>query len=306
LCARANGGQPTRLMPPRLDSPLPPGTIVFEKSDDGTHWAVDPDGSRRRQLTSGSSDDYAPPWIPSGLSSDGKRLLWATWNNPYPDDPEARGSVIVVTDPDGAHPVRLTPCGGDFSSPQWFAEGSRIVFIASLSGAIPPDRPGQQVFITMRPDGTDPKVLANDAGAFASSPTGARLAVVRGANQGRSSLWILDGKDGSEKRIYDLGSDLIVATTPPAWSPDGETLIFAAEDGLYATIRADGSDLRKIGVRAYLYGAEWSPDGGRILYSGVGANPPGNGDIFSAAPDGSHERNLTNTPALGESLRFVG
>jgi Tol biopolymer transport system component len=124
--------------------------------------------------------------------------------------------------------------------------------------------------------------------------------------QAHSSLWVLEGKDGSEKRIYDLGGDPIVSGTPPAWSPDGQTLVFSAEDGLLATIRADGSDLHKIGVRASSsYGPQWSTDGSRILYTSAGAYPPGNEDIFSVAADGSDVRNLTNTPSIGELLRFV-
>jgi Tol biopolymer transport system component len=101
-----------------------------------------------------------------------------------------------------------------------------------------------------------------------------------------------------------------VITTPPAGlhandpnvSPDGAELSFEAENeaGKHAlfVVDMDGSGLIKL-VPAFsdvATKADWSPDGGRIIFS-VNANEPSRvANVASIRPDGTGLRYLTDFP----------
>ncbi|HJS26419.1 MAG TPA: hypothetical protein VJ913_04765 [Actinomycetota bacterium] len=108
--------------------------------------------------------------------------------------------------------------------------------------------------------------------------------------------------DGSEiEQLTDLPGD----ETAPAWSPDGETIAFAFDDGGstdfrggVATLASDGS-----GVVTELFartnevadGPEWSPDGDRIgftLFTAEGMHP------YVMAADGADAARLRDERAL--------
>jgi hypothetical protein len=63
-------GEPTRRLPPRLETELTAGKVVVQHTEDQTFWTMNPDGSNRQRLTPPGT----PYWIPKGLSPDGRQL----------------------------------------------------------------------------------------------------------------------------------------------------------------------------------------------------------------------------------------
>ena len=95
--------------------PLPWGSIVV----------IDPDGSHRRVVDTGTNDaDMSPSWSP-----DGKRLAFATTANPYAERLSAPSVSIV--DVDGSHRRLLVEHA---SAPAWSPDGARIAYLAGCGG----------------------------------------------------------------------------------------------------------------------------------------------------------------------------
>jgi Tol biopolymer transport system component len=85
----------------------------------------------------------------------------------------------------------------------------------------------------------------------------------------------------------------------PSWSPDGSRLVFAPDGVAVATMRPDGSGLRRVtaGKRQWYMNPSWSPDGKTIVY---GHTP---GVVFTIPADG-HGTPRRLTPK-GESTDFL-
>ena len=89
----------------------------------------------------------------------------------------------------------------------------------------------------------------------------------------------------------------------PAWSPDGERIVFEREVGDFDsdlfTIRPNGTGERQLTHSPGIPDQEaaWSPDGREIAFSHGGDAGSGRGDIYSIRPDGTHMQALTVTDA---------
>ncbi|HLY40095.1 MAG TPA: protein kinase [Terracidiphilus sp.] len=107
------------------------------------------------------------------------------------------------------------------------------------------------------------------------------------------SLWSLPVFGGSPRRLAEtIGDDA-------AWSPDGQTLVFANGGDIYLA-KADGSTPRKLWTMNYLVsGLVWSPDGSHLRFgtsdfsqSGVGGTGIGQQGMWEIAADGSNPHRL--------------
>ncbi|HEX6669403.1 MAG TPA: hypothetical protein VF061_07580 [Gemmatimonadales bacterium] len=87
--------------------------------------------------------------------------------------------------------------------------------------------------------------------------------------------------DGSGRRQL---TDDPESESGPAWSPDGDSLMFG-RNGALTVMAADGSGRREVVLDAgrAAGGGRWSPDGRRIAFYGYGEQPAG---IYMMDPDG--------------------
>ena len=172
------------------------------------------------------------------VSPDGSRIVYSTCQYEteslpeplydYYDRAEKYNYEIATIGIDGSSPKRLTENEYFEHYPVWSPDGARIAYIARGDRSNPELR-GRAQLRTMAADGSDVSGLT----ALPTVPT-------------------LD---------------------PPAWSPDGRWLAFLAyEEGLNPsdgkalyTVRADGSELSKVGVTTEL--PAWSPDSRRLAFT---------------------------------------
>src|SRR5919112_2290889 len=125
---------------------------------------------------------------------------------------------------------------------------------------------------TIRPDGTQPKrVVASD---FAFDPAwsadGTKIAHTDYDWGSDTPQVFVASRDGSGQKQLTHTGENGEESTNPAWSPDGEMLVFQRSlgSGLY-TMNADGSEQQPLiatGLAEYR-DPDWSPDGQRIVFS---------------------------------------
>jgi dipeptidyl aminopeptidase/acylaminoacyl peptidase len=104
------------------------------------------------------------------------------------------------------------------------------------------------------------------------SPDGGVVAYVRIANdimtdEGRSSIWLVDTRTGSQSPIRGVGAD----TSQPRWSADGRRLAFVAkpngdEEGIYIYSQYTSGVLRIASLPHSVSALSWSRDGRRLAF----------------------------------------
>jgi Tol biopolymer transport system component len=203
-------------------------------------FAVDAVGSRLRQLTRNSVDDWGPAWSPNR-----RRIAFV------------RRRAIWLMAADGTKQRRLVPG----VHPSWSPSGMRLAF--ARAGV---------VYTINAGGGPATRVVAGDSPAW--SPSGAEIAFVRATR-----LFVFDLRTRSERAILDAGSSCPGSTYEaslygPDWAPDGRRILYAVacDDGRFVSMSAefvgsDGSSRTAVPV-GELQGSRlaWSPDGARVAY----------------------------------------
>ncbi|MGY6653783.1 DPP IV N-terminal domain-containing protein [Amycolatopsis sp. TRM77291] len=120
-----------------------------------------------------------------------------------------------------------------------------------------------------------------------------RRAVRDGAERD-GEIWYL--RDGT--RVPARLTDDATADTRPALSPDGSSVAFVSErtgSKDIFVIGVDGRGLRQVtSGPAVEDSPSWSPDGGRLVFSGTGEDPAG--DLYIVPAGGGQPTRLTNDP----------
>lgn len=255
-------------------NPSPDGErVVFQSNRTGRFeiYLMNADGGNLVKLTDRPGENSSPVWSP-----DGAEIVFAA-------SPEGHSDIYLMTS-DGSNVRRLTEDPGDDSHPHWSADGRRIIF---NSARTTPDRDAEwsrqwhEVF-SMNRDGTDLRqhTRCRTVCTYPSlSPDGSRIAYRKIVDTPGFAWDLTSISRNSEVFVANAdGSDEINLSNNaafdgwPAWSPEGDRLVFAsnrtgpANVGHLYIVNADGSGLRQIthGGWSHVQPA-WFRDGARIL-----------------------------------------
>lgn len=257
--------------------------IVFVSDADepwGEIYVRDFAGSSPIRLTTSPEADHSPRWSPDGTQIAYSHHYVATG-----------GSDVLVMDPDGSNKKFLTNYGPGSASNvplDWSPDGLRIL--------IKSDRGLQWDLWTIRPDGSDPVRLTNDAAMELTaswSPDGSTIGFGR-TTATESDIWLIDADGSNPRNLTNRPRE----DSSPTWSPDGSRIAWASSfvgDMDIWVMAADGSGAANLTNTPSYRNTEpmWSPDGTKIAFT---SNRDGDLDLWMMNSRGSDVGHLTDAP----------
>jgi TolB protein len=239
---------------PVVTNPLQSGLIVLALYEAGhSHlFAYQAMGTPFTRLTSGPWDDTHP-----ALSPDGRWLAFVS-NRSGPWD-------IYVLDLQNGDVSRLTDTQHFESSPSWSPDGNLIAY----------ERYAQDSEIIIQSVFDDQTLINLSEHPAADyhptwSPLGRQLAFIS-TRSGYADVWLADFDKSDEQRFSNLSQTPEIDESNPIWSPQGNSLAWAAAQAnnhsIFAWDAAAGS--RYVGSGNW---PAWSPDSSTILTSLADAN----------------------------------
>jgi len=267
-------------------------------------FIANPDGKHAQQVPLGyPAEDFGiPRWSPDGsqllishvLRFDGSGNLL-----PFrPATVSLDGSNFNLLESPNAPDMG---CAGG-----WYPNGTRLLCV--FNGEVP------GVFSIRASDGGDPVRLttypfgANCNGCDAATdvaPDGSRFAFLRfkreiAANfrEEQVALFAANIDGSSLRQLTPYGLAQPHESASARWSPNGQDIISETTQGRLFVVHPDGSGLRMIALhtgttRYFAFEPTWSPDGTQILFCMV---LNGQEDLYTANPDGSNVKQITDTP----------
>jgi dipeptidyl aminopeptidase/acylaminoacyl peptidase len=249
-------------------------------------WLMDPEGENRRKVA-----DYQISNASLGVSTVGEAVLWS------PDG--SRLAFLATLEPhDKDAKIRVVDRIMYKAFYGYSDMRRRHVFVASPLGSEPPRQ------LTFGDFDEHSMAWSPDGGeiAFVSNRTG------RADHNMHLDIYAVEVESGETRRI----TESVGAEYYPAWSPDGRTIAYTAttrgdtsnestpEDRHIWVVGSDGDDPRDLTLdfdRACNGPLQWTPDGGRILFT---AYDRGRAPICSVSLEGGEVTKVT------DSDRFYG
>ena len=195
-------------------------------------YIVDIEGGTPRLLLAGPHPPHhmAHPTF----SPDGEQIA-------YFDGGGDHGNKLWVMNADGSGVrVLIDQEFGHVDDLGWSPDGSRLAFSALYGGGV----------WIVGVDGSGLTEVVPHGGAPRWSPTGSRLAF-----QSPGGIWVINGVGSGLRQVAPVGRN-------PVWSPDGSRIAYELSPGTLETVRWNGSDVQRIGVRESGPWAEsgpWNP-----------------------------------------------
>lgn len=176
----------------------------------------------------------------------------------------ANNSILTVN-PDGTGQTSITSTAGGNTEPNWSPDGSTMIFTTN--------RDGNNEIYRMNGDGSSPLNLSKNSasdGAPYHSPDAASIVFVSNRD-GNSEIFKMNADGSDQVRLTNTAT---VTEVDPAFSPDGQKVIFASRETQSAmklwTMNADGTDQQQIPGSdlpgAYYSRPSYSPDGAKIIF----------------------------------------
>jgi TolB protein len=238
------------------------GKLVFQTTYGGTFYTINVDGSDLQPVANGID----PIWSP-----DGEQIAFVRWEDP-------RG--VWVVNADGSNASRVF----DWSEtryPSWSPDGQEIVFSRQKGdgggGGIPGGFPGT------RSD------VAVSVGRLPGGPPPGR------ASGSGATLGIVNTSDGAFREPLPASDTSLT----PAWSPDGEQIVFAGYRGLVVQSVAgapstEGAESWQLTSDPRDTSPAWSPDGKKVAFV---RRQHDHWEIYVIDVTTGQQTRLTDTPA---------
>jgi Tol biopolymer transport system component len=200
---------------------------------------------------------------------------------------------VVAVDAGGGNLVQLSSVRGALGA-VWSPDGTRLAFSDT-----------RDVYV-VDADGSNEQRLTSNPATFVTSPSptwspdGKQIAYAVG-----DTVWVMSA-DGSGKRA--ITSDPGALVVPPRWRPTGSLILYGRQTAAGVELRvvdAAGGPPRAVATSPVIFGAAWSPDGGRIAFvDGHLEVVALTGDVRTLS-DVATENNLAWSPD-GREIAFEG
>jgi Tol biopolymer transport system component len=195
----------------------PYGTqIAFDRN--GDLWVMNANGTHQHDITKTANVvEEDPTWSPDGRRLAYMRSAAGPWR-------------IAVLNADGSNRKVLTTDSGTDSEPAW-STTNKIAFVS--------DRTGRRQIWVMNADGSNQHNVSKDASDDvdpAWSPDGTQIAYsgpMHPKDSVGGDLWTMSANGSSKTAVVHQPTGYSDGSYP-AWSPDGRTLEFSANNGLGA------------------------------------------------------------------------
>jgi Tol biopolymer transport system component len=144
------------------------------------------------------------------------------------------------------------PGTAELGAPKWSPDGS-LLAVEGWDG-------GDSNVYTIKPDGSDRRLVSKNAWSPSWSPDGKRLAVVRGDADGGESLVTVDTDGSDPQQVTSQRASGAV------WSPDGKWIAFVDGAGAVKLVRPNGVNDGTRAIADSGWDLAWSPDSTKLAF----------------------------------------